>query len=372
MGSNSTEGRLRTTNGRRAALVVAIAWVPSFAFCWLFLIAYSHRTPGAAALVALYVIGSAALLAVGAWWLTGRLAWPDRVRPGFFAAHLVAAVLFAGLWVFAFHLGDAWRARIGLGAALHASGGVLLWDLLAGTWIYGAAAGVSYAIRNRRRAEAQESLAARAQALAIESQLLALRAQVNPHFLFNALHTVGALVRLDPARAQRAVEQLGDMLRYALGEGGFELVALRAEWRFTETYLALEQARFGPRLRIEADLAPAALDALVPPLSLQTLVENAVRHGIAPVPEGGAVEVRAWIEADRAVVRVRSRRVESLPHSVGAERRPHGLALLAERLQALYGTDDALGIEPDVGGAFVAWLRIPQARARKLGDSGRH
>ena len=172
-------------------------------------------------------------------------------------------------------------------------------------WLYGLVAGVCYAARANQRVRAEALLAARAEAAASRAQLQALRAQLNPHFLFNALHSVGALVREDPARAEEAVERLGDMLRYAIGDGAEEEVPLSEEWAFTESYLALESLRYGKRLRIEKHVSPEALSCMVPAFVLQPLVENAVRHGIARRLGGGSLVVHAKVTGEDLALEVR-------------------------------------------------------------------
>ena len=159
------------------------------------------------------------------------------------------------------------------------------------------------AIRANHLARTQAAAAAEARLLAQQAQLVALRAQINPHFLFNALHSVGALVASDPTRADMALERLGDLLRYTLGTEDEVLFA--EEWKFTQDYLAFEQLRLGDRLRLHVSVDPSALSTMVPPLILQPLVENAVRHGIAARTEGGAIDLTARVEDSRLVLCVR-------------------------------------------------------------------
>ena len=152
--------------------------------------------------------------------------------------------------------------------------------------------GDAFAQRQRRmeieRYQAQTALA--------EAELRGLKTQLNPHFLFNSLNSLRALVLEDPARAQDAITQLAAILRYHLQSGERSLVPLADEIATVEQYLALELIRFEDRLTIERALAPAALPCLVPPLALQTLVENAVKYGVSR--ETGAAVIR--LAADRA------------------------------------------------------------------------
>jgi sensor histidine kinase YesM len=217
-----------------------------------------------------------------------------------------------------------------------------------GTWLYLVVAGLSYAIRAQRRVRTQEAAAAEAHLLAQQAQLAALRAQVNPHFLFNALHSVGALVASDPSRADEALERLGDLLRYTLGTE--EEVPFAHEWKFTEDYLAFERLRLGDRLKVDARAEPESLEVLVPPLILQPLVENAVRHGIAGRPRGGRVELRARVDGERLVLRV----TDDGPGADGAGHDGVGLASVRRRLDLRYGSRATLTVDALAAGFAVS------------------
>jgi LytS/YehU family sensor histidine kinase len=220
--------------------------------------------------------------------------------------------------------------------------------------------------RERLLSARVERLAAeRAQTLVADAQLKALRAQLNPHFLYNALHSVSALVRLDAAGAEEALDRLGELLRYALAEEASADVPLAEEWNFVRHYLALESLRFGPRLRLETCLDPEALDGMVPSFLLQPLVENAVRHGVAPRPEGGTVRVEARVEQRHLVLRV----ADDGPGTtlIEAEQASGlGLRALRRRLKARYAGAAAVEIATARGAGFEVVVRLPVAF-----DSGR-
>lgn len=236
-------------------------------------------------------MGVAAVLAVGVWYLTGAVPWQTPRKARLAAAHLAAIVIFAVSYAAAQGLVLVTERplleclRFGLDSP------VTGWNLLMGTWLYLAIAGVSYGRRAEASLRAGERARAAAELLARDAQLASLNAQLQPHFLFNALHTVSALVHVDPDRADRALDELGRLLRYALRQS-HEDVTLRQEWEFTREYLAFEALRLGNRLRLETNVSEHALDAAVPPFILQPLVENAVRHGVANSPSGGDVSVR--------------------------------------------------------------------------------
>ena len=146
--------------------------------------------------------------------------------------------------------------------------------------------------RNRVREERLRELAAR-------SELKALKAQINPHFLFNALNSISALISSDPEAAQKTLERLAGIFRGTLLASDKSSVLFRKEMELVEAYLDVERARFGKRLKVEESIEPGARDVMVPPLILQPVVENAVRHGISPTVEGGTVRIEARIEDDK-------------------------------------------------------------------------
>ena len=139
---------------------------------------------------------------------------------------------------------------------------------------------------------------------AAKAELAALQARINPHFFFNTLNTISALLAEDPAKADEVVQTLADMFRYTFKAADADAVTLDEELEFVEGYLAVEKARFGDRLRVAWSIDPAARSARLPGLVLQPIVENAVGHGIAPVPGGGVVKVDARLEEGRLVVEV--------------------------------------------------------------------
>jgi hypothetical protein len=207
----------------------------------------------------------------------------------------------------------------------------------------------AHAVRN---AEA----AANARSEAAAAQLSALQARMNPHFLFNALNTVAALVRTEPAAAERVVEDLSDVLRRTLERSAASMSTVREEVDYVRAYLALEQQRFGPRLRVEWDVAPEALDALLPPLVLQPLAENALRHGLGSRIEGGTIRLIADVTADRLVIAVED---DGNGFSRGW-REGTGLGNLRQRLATTYGSEGTLTVSEHKPGSRVA-VEIPLA-----------
>lgn len=200
-------------------------------------------------------------------------------------------------------------------------------------------------LERERRASLLETQLAR-------SQLDALRNQLQPHFLFNTLHTITALVRRDPGGAERVVARLSDLLRLSLQTANTQEITLRRELEFLEPYVEIQRTRFPDRLRVELDVAADTLDGLVPTLLLQPLVENAVKHGVEPRSGAGHIQVRARRAHDRLLVEVS----DDGPGFNGGRDGGIGLANTRERLRQLYGERDhalTLGTSPG-GGARVA------------------
>jgi two-component system sensor histidine kinase AlgZ len=221
-------------------------------------------------------------------------------------------------------------------------------------------------IRQAEQSSLERERLLRAEAEVRDARLLALRYQLNPHFLFNSLNAVSMLILEENATAaRRMLAQIGDLLRTSLGSEVTAEVALSQELDFIEGYLAIEQTRFGKRLRIDMDVPSETRDALVPSMLLQPLVENAVRYGVAPLVEGGWIAIKIARQGGklRIVIRNSGRRT-------GGDQKRNadgiGLGNTAERLKTLYGTDFVFSLGwPEDGGCEVI-LELPLRRARNL------
>lgn len=210
----------------------------------------------------------------------------------------------------------------------------------------------------RREEEARELAlaAARLQTQLAEARLAALRTQLQPHFLFNALHAISALIHTDPEKADRMVERLSDLLRLVVEHDGRPLVPLREELEIVDRYLAIQQMRYGERLQVEREMERDALDARVPALLLQPLVENAVRHGIERKASGGRITLRAL--RDGALLHLA---IEDDGPGPAAARPGNGVGLknARARLEQLYGAKASLRLEPRQGGGTRAIVTLP-------------
>lgn len=331
-----------------------IAWLAAALFWTLASAVGASRSPLETLPYGLLAMGSAGLMGVGVWRLTGRVSWDWR-STRFYAVHVVAAAAYSLIYSTSWAWPDLVAGRVTAALAAFRASPVLVWNLMMGSWLYLVVAGISYAIRAQRRARAEEASAAEARVLAQQAQLAALRAQINPHFLFNALHSVGALVTSDPARADKALEGLGDLLRYVLGAD--DEVPFSHEWRFTKDYLAFEQLRLGDRLRIDAAIDDAAHGILVPPLILQPLVENAVRHGLADRPDGGRITLGARVVGTRLLLSV----ADDGDGDGGGSGNGIGLGSVRRRLAALYGDRASLDVARTDAG-YAVTIALPRAR----------
>jgi signal transduction histidine kinase len=264
-----------------------------------------------------------------------------------------------------------------------------LWSSLLDLLAYGAVAGLAHAVHFYRRFRERERRALLLESNLAHARLDALRAQLQPHFLFNSLNAIAALLRRDPRLAEATLMSLSELLRLALRQSERQEIALREEMEFVRRYLEIQQTRFGDRLRVEQDIEPAALECSVPAFLLQPLVENAIRHGLEPDGNAGLVRLTAHRQDGRLVLTVEDDGVgftsgpgdisdpsrSSLP--TGANSLPVaaslpagasdgsgggtgiGLANLRARLATLYGAGQALELAPRAAGGVTVRIEIP-------------
>ncbi len=323
-------------------------WVPVWALYATIIVVMHGESVWTAIGAAARAIFAAALLSALVLRLTERLPWPRPISLTFMLAQVGAAIGFSVGWVLLTLLVES-VMRLQL---YFLAPNLFAPFLVLGLWLYIAVAGVSYAVRATERA-------ARAEAIAAQSQLAALRGQLNPHFLFNALHTVVQLIPIDPVRAGTAAEQIAGLLRSTIEEDR-DLVPLRDEREFVERYVELERTRFGERLQVIFEIDENTLDSLVPSFALQTLVENAVRHGAAARVEPTRVVISAQRQGRRVNLSVADNGIGAdaaqLTNSAGT-----GIRRLRERLRVLYGADSRLDIVTEPGAGFEATMSLPQA-----------
>lgn len=301
--------------------------------------------------------------------------WPvigPRLRQHFLV-HLGLALLFCVVWAVvgkvlqlvimsALEPDTVSRAMANAGAKLVqvAARDVLSWVLTTipfGVVVYATVAGLASAITYFTQARDREVQLARLSEQLSTARFSALQAHVNPHFLFNTLNTVAVLIRDgERAGAVRMVELLSDVLRRTLRREQADETTLTEELALVRQYAAIEVARFPDRLHVAFDVAAEVAHAAVPAFAIQHLVENAIRHGIAPGEHAGRVHVRAAREGDHLVVMVDDDGVGRTDTAFPAG---HGLANTAERLQILHGASASLDVRPGPTGGTRATLRVP-------------
>ena len=282
--------------------------------------------------------------------------------------HILAATIAAGLHLAMVGTAFFYTVRVPLGTT--SLGAFLIqWQanfLVVNMLTYGVIIGVGYAVEyNRRYRESRvESArlsieAAEARERVAEARLHALRMELNPHFLFNTLNAVSGLVRRgDDARAVNTISLLGDLLRATLDRTSAPVVPLGEELAILQRYVDLERVRLGDRLEVQIDVPLELHGALVPSLALQPLVENAIRHGIAPRPGPGCVSVRGRRDGDRLTLEVCDTG-RGLNAASGTATPGIGLSNTSARLEQLYGSAAGLSLEDSAHGGAIAKIWLP-------------
>ncbi len=307
-------------------------------------------------------------------WPIERRIWPSRV-----GIHLLLSIAFSLLILALAVVIDSW-AGLTRGAPhtfWTAYRSLLIWDFHAGVSFYWLLVGGDYALRYYRRYQEGEKETLRLALHAAElerqlasAQLHALKAQLHPHFLFNTLNAIMVLVRRGAAKdAEETLALLGDLLRCALEDIETQEVPLRRELEFLRLYLAIEHVRFRDRLRVEMFIAPETLDAAVPHLALQPIVENAIRHGIGRSSTAGRIAIRAQRVKDLLEIEVRDDGPGLGPPGGGGM----GLSNVRGRLAQLYGISARLTVENAGGRGVVAALSVPyrlgvDIREKEMGE----
>lgn len=357
--------------------IYGLAWLPFAAGYLLIAVSGGCTTVADGGTWAATFTLPGALLGVGAVRMTRYRDWPPDHPIRFGLLHLACALGYTALWLagaglvlglFGVAQGRSFQI-VGLDS------GLFRWHIVAGLLLYGAIVAVTYLARTGRRLQGERERAVRREALRVRAEIESIQSRLNPHFLFNALHSVLSLIRRAPERAERALEQLGDLLRYAVDggeEAGAEQVSLRTELEMVRTYLELEKLRFGDRLQVTEAVDDEALDVQLPPLTIQPLVENAVQHGIGESPDGGVLSLRAALEngggGPRVVVVVGDDGPGADPDEIRASD-GMGIQLVRQRLELMYGEAAGLEIETRAREGFEARIRIPVRQGADARDT---
>ncbi len=300
-----------------------------------------------------------ALLSVPIFQLARRFRFDDVRWIRSVGIHLMASVVFAVVYmVIRAWLGQMQSRLSGVPVSFSEAFNPLVvktvhFNLL----IYWVMVSVSHAFAYYRQYQERALRASELEKRLAQAKLQALQMQLNPHFLFNTLNAIASLMHKDVKAADRMITRLADLLRYALESTDAHEVTLRQELAFLERYLDIEKTRFGSRLTVCLEIAEDTLDALVPNLILQPLVENAIRHGIERRSKPGIIELRARLEAGRLCLALRDNGPGLAVHPGG--RKGIGIANTRARLQELYGESHAFELRDAEGGGVIVEVTFP-------------
>jgi two-component system, LytTR family, sensor kinase len=320
------------------------------------LMIYGRWTTAEATELSLLSVIPAMALSWPVWMLSGRSPWRELPELRSLVVHAASAAVFAIILV---------SVSVGLAMLLgtQAMRQVLVSSMglaaLTGVGLYGLVAGAAFAIRSRASARVEEVARARAEAALADVRLSVLTARLNPHFLFNSLHSISALLHVDPARADEALERLGGLLRASIAGAGSPLASLDDEIEFASAFLDLERLRLGDHLRSIIEVDSDAHDSVVPRFLLQPLVENAVRHGVERRAGAGLIEVRARATDGVLVVEVADDGIGC--GTIDWDGPGVGLVGLRRRLSLMYGPTATVSAMARPNGGCSVSVHIPLA-----------
>jgi len=348
-------------------LLIATAFGVSSTFQahWLVVLSHDSPTPPLVHLLALNLVYwyIAALLApvimdFALRYQLGRVGWPVQI-----GVHVAGALVYSAVHtslMVAMRTGLVWLEGWPAGAATWLNYTLMHYfrqlDWLFMTYLF--FVGLAHALAYRRESERRALDTARLETRLVEAQLQALQRQLHPHFLFNTLNTIASLIRTDVEAADQMIDRLGDLLRMTVHASGTQEVALKDELEVLQKYLEIEQTRFGDRLTVSMSIQPDTLDAQVPNLLLQPLVENAIRHGIAPNGRPGWIAVHSAREGDRLTIQIRDSGNGLPPERLMALNRGVGLANTRARLDHLYRSSYSFAFD-NLPGGFCVTVGIP-------------
>ena len=273
--------------------------------------------------------------------------------------HLTAAMVAAGIWlviakVLALALAS-WSEFAGLDQQVARTYPMLFGS---GVLLYLLSVALHYVLLSDQASHDAEKREAEARVLARDSELKALKTQVNPHFIFNCLNSISALTTSDPGKAREMCILLADFLRKTLGLGEKSMIPLRDELALLHAFLSVEQIRFGSRLRLEEETQPEALECLLPPLLLQPLIENAIAHGVSNLVEGGSIRLHIRRAPGSLAIRIENNFDPQAPVRRGTG---IGLKNVKQRLDTTYGSGARFEVHTD-SDRFVVSLSLPAER----------
>jgi hypothetical protein len=339
------------------AILLCTVWVLFYALVMYFQI---ENIPWFAALIASannnYLFG---LVSILIWLLCKRIPFDQINKILFFSFHFLSAMFCSALWLFIsygfWYLAEGERIFEQVDVRQ-----IIGWQFLFGMIQYFFVAGIFYTIIYHRNLKQQEMEQAELKILTRDAELKALKLQMNPHFLFNSLNSINALVTKNPALARKMISQLSDLLRMSLETHDKLLIPLKEELDLVHTYLAIEQMRFGDKMTFTADIDPELLTKPFPAMLLQPLLENAVKHGIASTRTGGIISLTIRLINNQIVGAVINETDGGTPQQ-SATPANNGISLnnIRQRLDRMYGNNYGWQIDHSEANKFKVEFRLP-------------
>ncbi len=327
---------------RRTLGLYLTAWIPIAGLLAGLLVYSGHLSWVESLLVAVPMSAIYAFLCLSAWYLCRGFPVDKTGVPRLFGIFAIAAMVSSSLWLLIGRLLVLFVGAItGLTAVNDTYTTHVPLLLVVGILLYFLAVAVHYLMSIFESSRRAEKEALELQILAREAELRALKAQIDPHFLFNSLNSISALTAIDPGASRSMCQLLADFLRKSLDLGARDLISLDEELTLASSYLAIEQVRLGPRLAVRQEIGPSSRNCKVPPLLLQPLVENAVRHGIARLLEGGEISLATARRSGLLEIRVKN---PCDPDAPAKMREGIGLTNVRRRIRTLYAADAGLDL----------------------------
>jgi LytS/YehU family sensor histidine kinase len=297
-----------------------------------------------------------AFICQASWYLCNAVPLRESEAARLLVTHGAAAAVSAGAWV---GIGWVWAWLLDRTLYVNGIAGQYIAQIrilfVAGFLLFLLAVSFNYLLITFQVSQQAKSKALELQVLAREAELRALRAQVDPHFLFNSLNSINALVMTDPAAARRMCVLLADFLRGSLKLGAQERIPLAEEMKLADSYLDVERVRLGARLQVQREIDPECGGCLVPPLIMQPLVENAIIHGISPMLDGGVVHLRAERTGAGVKIAIENRFEPDTSRKNGAGL---GLKNVKMRLVNIYNDEARIDVN-ETGNRFRVEMQLP-------------
>lgn len=349
--------------------IYSVAWLPyALSYILVFLTQSNGSFSGIFFIMCRNLI-PAAVLGIGIVWICNLLNWSLHQRIWFFPLHIILSIVYSTLWtgIVFLSLTVNLSSERGIWTPVSFIGNALQWQVFSGMMFYATIASIIYVLQVVKNLREEERRSARAETLYAQNSLAVLQAQLNPHFLFNTLHSLMALVRYDSEKAENAIEKLAEMLRYSLKDkrdSGNHLVGLKDELQFVDSYLELEKLRLGERLNIQKEVQKDTLNCLLPAFTIQPLIENSIKHGIAPKNISATIFISAKKENDVLKIEIKDNGIGSQNDKLN-ESNGLGLNLVREQLQIQYGDKSVFEIDTNLSKGFKVSIEIPVQFAEK-------